>query len=134
MDRYEVCQFNIVYFGHRVHIQANEKFVEELVKFINSDENFEGPWGFFASDLRDLLDKQESVIYDGEEPTLSVAHGTFTINLSLEEANKLANCILQTLPSYTPKVHDLRCKSVTPCVLIASVCTAAPYPLLPSHP
>ena len=94
MDRYEVCQFNIVYFGHRVHIQANEKFVEELVKFINSDEHFEGPWGFFASDLRDLLDKQESVIYDGEEPTLSVAHGTFTINLSLEEANKLANCIL----------------------------------------
>lgn len=95
MDRFEVCQFNIVYFGHRVHIQANEKFVEELVKFINSDEHFEEPWEFFACDLRDLLDNKLNIIYDEKDhPVLSVAHGTFTINLSLEEANKLANFVL----------------------------------------
>jgi hypothetical protein len=109
MDRYEVgpkCQFNIVYFGRRVHIQANEKFVEELVKFINSEQQFEEPWGFFACDLRDLLDGKESVIYDGEEPTLSVAHDTFTINLSLDEADGLSNCVLNLASPASQKIAD----------------------------
>lgn len=109
MDRYEVgpkCQFNIVYFGRRVHIQANEKFVDELVKFIKSEQQFEKLWGSFACDLTELLDCNESVIYDEEEPTLSVVHDTFLINLSLDEADGLSNCVLNFASPASQKIAD----------------------------
>jgi len=99
-------QFNVVFFNKRLHLQTNEKFCQELIRFINADDEFADRWGFFSDDLQEVLAGQKDVNYVDGEPDIVKAHETILLTLTLEEASRMSECVLNFATPVSQKLPD----------------------------
>lgn len=99
-------QFNVVFFNKRLHLQTNEKFCQELIRFINADDNFSDCWGFYSDDLQEVLAGQKDVHYEDGELDMAKSNGTILLTLTLEEASRLAEAVLTHATPVSQKLPD----------------------------
>jgi len=79
MDRFVYSgpkpQFNVVFFNRKLHLQTNEKFCTELIKFIFADEQFTESFGYLGDDLKTVLNKISSVVNDDDNNPVVIKTG-----------------------------------------------------------
>jgi hypothetical protein len=98
-------QFNCVYFGRKIHVQTNEKFCNELIRFINANEELLAEWSWLAVDIRESLNG-EPVILNGTKPVIVKVGSTIEFFLELDEAANLAADVLDFAGMVSQQISD----------------------------
>jgi len=111
MDRFVYSgpkpQFNVVFFNRKLHLQTNEKFCTELIKFIFADEQFTDAFGYLGDDLKTVLNKISSVVNDDDNNPVVIKTGeTVLLTMEIDEAVDLANLVLVKASPVQTKVKD----------------------------